>query len=1124
MELTALEIRVRAETTEDMVRPLDEQPLVRLGLSPAMSTSGCIKSRASGLIPTLVLTSNIRYRSNARVLETPLTPCRGESVDRGDAEEDEVNSNTPGSPSQEVLGLHGDPEAIPDSVLLASVPVGVLTYQADGRCTSANEAAAEVLGISRDRLLEQNFRTLSSWRDSGLLAHAEATLQHDHPFDGRLSVTTTSGRDLCLEWRLRRIDLDTAAALLVVFEDVTERDRAEKALRLTQLSVDKSADLIHWVDAAGRIIYVSDSTCQRHGYSREELLKMTIFDLDPTMTPELWTERWISYKDGGSHTIETVHKTKRGDLFPSELTLNYVESDGITYQFAYARDITNRVGMEESLRLTQFSVDRALDYVYWLNSKGGFVFASEAACRRLGYPLEELLTMTIFDVDPQAPRDWSEHFRDIKERGSFTFERVHMTKAGETFPVEVTVNYVEFNGKEYDFVSARDITERKRAEEELRRSHDLLNITGQLAKVGGWELIPETQALTWTEEVYRIHEVEPATRLSVAEAINFYAPQAQPVISAAVQAAIETGAPFDLELPLITARGRHIWVRAQGAVERRDGKTVRLYGALQDITGRRQAEEAMGQRLAELEALHAVSGSLRTAQTRDEAVPIVLDEMVAALETDAGALWLYDADSDELRSAASRGWLKLVTITPSRPGESLVGTVFTNGQTHISAELASDPLVRQSSRGLTPAGWGGVCAPIRTGEITIGVLLVSVPPAHPITPHHVSLLESLAGMAGAALHRMSLHEETERRLDQLQAMHRVDQAISAGTDLRMTLNLLLDHVANQLQVDAADVLLLNPHTLTLEYAAGRGFRITAATRAHIRLGESLAGLAALERRVVHVDGPVQAHESSRLAALQGVEGFVAYHAVPLVAKGQVLGVLEVFHRAPLSAGQDWVDLLETLAGQAAIALENAQLFEGMQRSNLDLALAYDATIEGWSRAVDLRDKETEGHTQRVTEMTMRLAHVVGIVDAELAHVRRGALLHDIGKLGVPDGILLKPGPLSEEEWVLMRRHPQLAYDLLAPITYLRPALDIPYCHHERWDGTGYPRGLAGEQIPLTARLFAVVDVWDALRSDRPYRKAWTEEHAREHIEAGSGTHFDPKAVEVFLHALNQGTG
>jgi two-component system sensor histidine kinase/response regulator len=363
-------------------------------------------------------------------------------------------------------------EVIPSSILLATLPVGVITYQADGLCTSANKAAADVLGIPRERLLEQNFRTISSWRDSGLLAHAEATLQRGHPFDGRLPIITTSGRDLCLEWRLRRIDLDTAPSLLVVFEDITERDRAEKALRLTQLSVDKSADLIHWVDREGRVIYVSDSTCQRHGYSRDELLKMTVFDLNPTMTPETWAERWISYEDGGSHTIETVHRTKQGDIFPLELTLNYVESDGMTYQFAYARDITNRVRLEESLRLTQFSVDKATDYVFWVGPEGRFVFVSEAACRRLGYSREELLEMTIFDIDPQAPQNWSEHFREIKERGSFTFEKVHQTKGGETFPVEITVNYVEFNGKEYDFASCRDITERRRVEEKLRRAKE----------------------------------------------------------------------------------------------------------------------------------------------------------------------------------------------------------------------------------------------------------------------------------------------------------------------------------------------------------------------------------------------------------------------------------------------------------------------------------------------------------------------------------------------------------------------------------------------------------------------------------------------------------------------------
>ena len=165
------------------------------------------------------------------------------------------------------------------------------------------------------------------------------------------------------------------------------------------------------------------------------------------------------------------------------------------------------------------------------------------------------------------------------------------------------------------------------------------------------------------------------------------------------------------------------------------------------------------------------------------------------------------------------------------------------------------------------------------------------------------------------------------------------------------------------------------------------------------------------------------------------------------------------------------------------------------------------------------DRETEGHTLRVTEITLRLAKAMGIGDAELVHIHRGALLHDMGKMGVPDDILHKPDKLTEDEWKLMRLHPQLAYDMLSPINYLRPALDIPYCHHEKWDGTGYPRGLKGEEIPLAARLFAVVDVWDALRSDRPYRGGWPEEKVQAHIRGQAGKHFDPQVVEVFLRMI-----
>jgi HD-GYP domain-containing protein (c-di-GMP phosphodiesterase class II) len=255
------------------------------------------------------------------------------------------------------------------------------------------------------------------------------------------------------------------------------------------------------------------------------------------------------------------------------------------------------------------------------------------------------------------------------------------------------------------------------------------------------------------------------------------------------------------------------------------------------------------------------------------------------------------------------------------------------------------------------------------------------------------------------------------------------------------------------------------------------------------------------------------------------ELFVAHYAVPLIAKGQVKGVLEIWHRSSFTPDQEWLSFMESLSAQAAIALDNAELFNNLQRSNVELTMAYDATIAGWSSALDIRDKETEGHTQRVTDMTLRLAQVLaqvlGISDEELVHVRRGALLHDIGKMAISDSILNKPGPLNEEETKMMQLHPVFAKKLLWPIKFLRAAMDIPYYHHEKWDGTGYPIGLNGEQIPFAARIFAVVDVWDALVSERPYRSAWSREKALEHIRQQAGIHFDPNVVEVFLRIISE---
>jgi len=364
--------------------------------------------------------------------------------------------------------------------------------------------------------------------------------------------------------------------------------------------------------------------------------------------------------------------------------------------------------------------------------------------------------------------------------------------------------------------------------------------------------------------------------------------------------------------------------------------------------------------------------------------------------------------------------------------------------------------------------------------------------------------------------RLEAEGRAKARLQHLTTLHAIDLVITASLDLHLTMKLFLEQTVPQLGMDAGAILLLNSHTQTLEYGADWGFAGMGIRKSRVRLGEGAAGLAAYERRVFHIADLADLPNIFLRQDLLENEKFITYYAVPLIAKGQVKGVFEVFCRQQFAAEPEWLDFFDALAIQAAIAIDNTALFRKLQESNIELTLAYDTTIEGWAKALELRDSETEGHTQRVVELTMKVASVMGIREDELDHVRRGALLHDIGKMAVPDTVLLNTGPLSAEEQQIMRRHPAFAFELLSPIHYLRPALDIPYCHHEWWDGTGYPRGLKGEQIPLSARIFSIVDTWDALVSDRRYREAWPESKVAEHLRSLSGTQFDPELMNLFL--------
>lgn len=361
----------------------------------------------------------------------------------------------------------------------------------------------------------------------------------------------------------------------------------------------------------------------------------------------------------------------------------------------------------------------------------------------------------------------------------------------------------------------------------------------------------------------------------------------------------------------------------------------------------------------------------------------------------------------------------------------------------------------------------------------------------------------------------SVGDQLKLKQSQLRALMSVGQVINSSLGLRRVLEEVMDSLISLMHAERG-FLMLRESNGELAVQIARGI-------AHINLDEEAFKVSkTIVRRVVESEAPVlttNAQADPRFDAQMSVAAYQlrSIICVPLKLKHELIGVLYVDNRA--HAGifkENDLELISAFADQAAVAIDSARLFEDLQESHRELEKAYQATLEGWVRALDLRDKETEGHTQRVTVLTQRLARSMGVEGEALVHITRGALLHDIGKMAIPDGILLKPGQLTDDERTLIQKHPVYAYEMLSPISFLIPAIDIPYCHHEKWDGSGYPRGLRGKEIPFAARIFPVIDVWDALTSNRPYRKAMPQYEVRARIRADSGKHFDPVVVDAFM--------
>ena len=566
-------------------------------------------------------------------------------------------------------------------------------------------------------------------------------------------------------------------------------------------------------------------------------------------------------------------------------------------------------------------------------------------------------------------------------------------------------------------------------------------------------------------------------------------------------------------------------------IRERDGRPLYIQSIARDIAARKRAEKELKEVNRSLKVLSECNQVL----VRSTEEQNLLEQICGIIVQEGGytSAWVGYTEQDGQKTVQPKAQAGLepgrletfpISWADDTKGHGPVGTAIRTGKPVVVADMRSHPHhAPWFPKVLESGAVASISLPLSANETTIGVLNICSNDRDSFHNEEVKLLCELTEDLAFGIVTLRMREDHQlagekikRQIKKLEAVRNIDIAITSSLDLRVIFDILLSETTGILGVDAAAVLSYSSHSHTLDFITGKGFTTPALHHTHLRLGESHAGQAALEQRTVRIQNLNQRKTGFLRSPSLAEENFYEYIGVPLIAKGQLKGVLEIFNRSPLNPDPEWLGTLDTLAGQAAIALDNLELFRDLQKSNTELIVAYDSTLEGWSGALDLRDKETEGHTRRVTELTMRLARAIGMGNNDLVNIRRGALLHDIGKMGIPDRILLKPGPLTDEEWEIMRKHPTYAFELLSPIAYLRPALDIPYCHHEKWDGTGYPRGLKGEEIPLAARIFAVVDVWDALRSDRPYRNAWAVEKVLEYIEEQSGKHFDPEVVKVFL--------
>jgi PAS domain S-box-containing protein len=897
--------------------------------------------------------------------------------------------------------------------------------------------------------------------------------------DGSWRVLEGSGRSY--------IDEHGELVGLIHSRDTTDRKQAEEAVasiqRRFQALIENAPDGIALLGTDGKLRQVTPSIHEILGYTMEEAveqdpvplthpddlpgLQALLKNLVQTPNAVFQTQFRFLHQDGTWRWLECSVSNLIQEPAVEAIVFNY-------------RDITGRKEAEEKITLQASLLSAVGSAVIASDLEGRVLYWNPAAEALYGWTADEALGQSVMKLTTtqQSEKQAYEIFEQLTQGQSWSGEFLVGGRDGQPFPAFVTDSpLLSSDGKLIGIIGvSSDITPLKQAEAALKTSEQRYR---DLA-----ENFPNGVVSVYNQDLVMVFDAGLELKQSGYTAEHFIGKHFSEL---APPETWETARPhllaaFDGRISSYEASGLDQQYYSVSVAPLHDpgGDVHEILVVSQNITSLRNAQSA----LSEKERL--LSDAQRIGHIGS---------------------WSYDIPGDVIRF--SDEMYRLLDVAPEEFQHTSTGFL---ALMYPSDRVTVDNWMKDIKRG-RPSKEIHFRVFHKNGEIRY---------------IHCTGAVSLDGNGKAVRFIATVQDVTERKVAEMEidqhirrltALGKIDRAIISSTDLRYTLDLILSQVLSQLHVDAASILLVDASGKMLDFAAGQGFRTRFIETGPIHIQDSHAGRAVHDRRMVRVPELRENAKDPLFSEFVLAEGFTTYIAVPLAVKGSVKGVMEVYQRMPMHPYPEWLDFLETLAGQAAIAVDNAAMFTNLQATNQELVQAYEATIEGWSRAMDLRDRETEGHTQRVTRLTLDLARAMGVEEGRLVHVRRGALLHDIGKLGVPDNILFKSGELTPEECEIMKKHTEFAYDMLSSIHYLKPALNIPYFHHERWDGSGYPLGLKGEQIPFEARIFCVIDVWDALRSDRPYRKAWESDKVKEYITEQAGILFDPNVVNCFLKMI-----